>query len=28
VRKSGSLIGSAQGVRKEYAAVIFFFDFF
>ena len=28
VRKGGSVIGSAKGVNKRQAAVIFFFDFF
>ena len=28
VRKNGSSIGTAKGVKKEHAAVIFFFDFF
>ena len=28
VRKNGSIIGSAQGVDREQAAVMFFFDFF
>jgi hypothetical protein len=28
VRKNGSVVGSAKGVRPEFAAVIFFFDFF
>jgi hypothetical protein len=28
VRKSGSIVGSAQGVKKEQAAVMFFFEFF
>jgi hypothetical protein len=28
IRKDGSIIGSASGVRKEYAAAIYFFGFF
>lgn len=28
IRKRGSIVGSARGVDKEYAAVIYFFDFF
>jgi hypothetical protein len=28
IRKNGSSVGSAPGVRKEYAAVLFFFNFF
>jgi hypothetical protein len=28
LRKNGSSVGSAPGVRKEYAAVLFFFNFF
>lgn len=28
IRKRGSVVGSAKGVEKERAAVIFFFDFF
>ena len=28
VRKNGSSVGSSAGVRKEYAAVLFFFDFY
>jgi cytoskeletal protein CcmA (bactofilin family) len=28
VRKGGSVVGSAKGVKKEQAAVLFFFDFF
>jgi hypothetical protein len=28
VRKSGSIVGSAQGVKKEQAAVMYFFGFF
>ena len=28
IRKNGSVVGSAKGVKKEQAAVIFFFEFF
>ncbi|MBC7413030.1 MAG: hypothetical protein H7331_11335 [Bacteroidia bacterium] len=28
VRKNGTIIGSANGVPKEQAAVLFFFNFF